>query len=623
MWTKGKGICIFLLFSSLLVFQLSNTELVIYSDFNKPQGISEEYSKSYISHDPIRINSDEDFETQAWPGSGTKEDPYVIENLNITAAKTCIWIMDATVYFVIRSCFIFAFEDNCGMNIRLSTHARVESCVIRSEGEGIVLFNSPNVEIFNSTLTDCPNGGLVSGISINITLVECNFSGCDVVIWGDNYEDWVHNMTNNYVNGLPLGYFHLLNDTYLDGRQFGEVILVDCHEISLSNGSFYNISAAIQMAFCDNCEVEGNTIIVSTGNAIVLYSVDSCIFENNTIRCGDSIAIEFENINNTIISNNDVYACSSGIDGREAINCTFSNNNIHNNSRDGINMNRISGCVISNNIINSTGMDGISLMLVNDSFFLNNLISNCVDGIGMFLVRRSVIANNTILNGADGIFISTGFDVIFFNNLIRYTTSGIIATECTNCTINSNAITRTYSDGIELHLCHNCLVLNNSVTSCQGDGIILRFADNCILSLNTVTGNTHSGIAILDNSHNSIVTYNNIMENKMYGICVDNSGNCNIFGNLIGWNSDSNAQDDGFQNQWDDGLNLGNIWSDYEGNGSYVVPGSAGSVDRFPSILNISTTPTSYNPMPIISLILSLTIVIVGVIIMTILIKRK
>ena len=40
---------------------------------------------AYTPHAPITITSNADFSTQGWPGSGTVDDPYVIEGLNITS----------------------------------------------------------------------------------------------------------------------------------------------------------------------------------------------------------------------------------------------------------------------------------------------------------------------------------------------------------------------------------------------------------------------------------------------------------------------------------------------------------------------------------------------------------
>ena len=48
------------------------------------------------------------------------------------------------------------------------------------------------------------------------------------------------------------------------------------------------------------------------------------------------------------------------------------------------------------------------------------------------------------------------------------------------------------------------------------------------------------------------------------------------------------ASDDAVNNQWDDGVSMGNFWGDYIGVGVYNIPGSAGSVDRYPFGINDS-----------------------------------
>ncbi|UCE10911.1 MAG: right-handed parallel beta-helix repeat-containing protein [Candidatus Thorarchaeota archaeon] len=55
-------------------------------------------------HDAIIITSDDEFESQGWPGSGTVEDPYVISGWIIFSGGPCIEIRDTIVHFAIRDC---------------------------------------------------------------------------------------------------------------------------------------------------------------------------------------------------------------------------------------------------------------------------------------------------------------------------------------------------------------------------------------------------------------------------------------------------------------------------------------------------------------------------------------
>jgi hypothetical protein len=61
-------------------------------------------------------------------------------------------------------------------------------------------------------------------------------------------------------------------------------------------------------------------------------------------------------------------------------------------------------------------------------------------------------------------------------------------------------------------------------------------------------------------------------------------GNCannRIYENKIGWNG-QNAICDGSYNTWDDGVNRGNIWSDYNSTHQYIVPGEGYCIDHYP-----------------------------------------
>ena len=55
--------------------------------------------------------------------------------------------------------------------------------------------------------------------------------------------------------------------------------------------------------------------------------------------------------------------------------------------------------------------------------------------------------------------------------------------------------------------------------------------------------------------------------------------------NEIGWNAAHNAIDDVVGNDWDNGVDTGNAWSDYVSGGYYEIYGAAGAIDGFPITL--------------------------------------
>jgi hypothetical protein len=67
-----------------------------------------------------------------------------------------------------------------------------------------------------------------------------------------------------------------------------------------------------------------------------------------------------------------------------------------------------------------------------------------------------------------------------------------------------------------------------------------------------------------------------------------------VIANLIGFNALVDAIDNGQENSWDDSSATGNYWSDFEGEGTFTVPGAAGSVDHYPQTLTQEDLPPDF-----------------------------
>lgn len=102
---------------------------------------------------------------------------------------------------------------------------------------------------------------------------------------------------------------------------------------------------------------------------------------------------------------------------------------------------------------------------------------------------------------------------------------------------------------------------------------------------NDVFGNDY-GVVIRD-STGCFFNQNTIAYNNDVGLHLDwGTWNCTVFGNLFDSN-ESNAEDDGHDNYWDDSVNTGNAWSDYYGiEAYYYVPGSGNGIDHYPISLH-------------------------------------
>ncbi|MHA2263904.1 MAG: NosD domain-containing protein [Candidatus Thorarchaeota archaeon] len=116
-------------------------------------------------------------------------------------------------------------------------------------------------------------------------------------------------------------------------------------------------------------------------------------------------------------------------------------------------------------------------------------------------------------------------------------------------------------------------------------------------------------------SENVTIADNSIVNNFGEGVHLYKCTNCEIYGNQIGWNLFGNAADDlGENNTWDDGISIGNAWSDYSGEGVYEIFGTTDSIDRFPTLL--TETPQGGLDSTILVIIIGIGVVaVIGVVV--------
>ena len=134
--------------------------------------------------------------------------------------------------------------------------------------------------------------------------------------------------------------------------------------------------------------------------------------------------------------------------------------------------------------------------------------------------------------------------------------------------------------GIFVEDCSDIIIESTSINHC-GSGIEISESRNCIISNCSVYEN-YRGIRLVQVS-NTHVLYNTIVFNEGEGIIASGVNN-SIYGNKIGWNLQS-AEDYGSDNFWDNGVDTGNFWDDYDGLSDYEIPGQEDSVDHYPNIL--------------------------------------
>jgi parallel beta-helix repeat protein len=172
-------------------------------------------SQTYTPHDAIEIVGDSEFALQGWPGSGTVEDPYLIEGLQISSTINSfgLQIRSTTVHFKISNCFFDSVISGSAMYLRHVNGGVVEDCVFENFGMGIIVSSS---DFFNITRMQSNGPSLTVDGSYDGIIADCTISsasGNGITITDSARIEVTENEVTNcdssgiYANSLDNSYF--------------------------------------------------------------------------------------------------------------------------------------------------------------------------------------------------------------------------------------------------------------------------------------------------------------------------------------------------------------------------------------------------------------------------------
>ncbi|MBA7542083.1 hypothetical protein ES705_34399 [subsurface metagenome] len=411
---------------------------------------------SLTPHDPIYITYDSNFTDYGFLGTGTAEDPYVIEGYNITTTDSKgIYISSTTKYFTVQNCYIDAEEYGIYIrNVADGTATVFNNTCCNNYNRGISLSSSASSTVVNNTCSN-NNYGIIFFSSDSSTVANNTFSNCGLVISEYSIDAYLsYTIENNQVNGKKLGFYTNLDSTTINESIYGQLILVDCTNVTVRDQIISNTTIGLFLYSCTYSNIINNTCS-NNGKGIWLGSFNRLTLTNNTCN----------------------------------------NNTCNNNSYYGIYLDHSGSSNVANNTCNNNNRQGIYLRFSDSSNVVNNTCNN-----------------------------------------------------------NNRGISLEYSDSSN--------VVNNTCNNNNNRGISLWYSDFCV------------------------VTYNFLQENEGYGVYLIYSDNTTIHHNTFVDNNlggTSQALDAGVNNTWYDSATLeGNYWSDWSGEGSYSIDGSANSVDLYP-----------------------------------------
>ena len=363
-----------------------------------------------------------------------------------------------------------------GIRVVSSCNNSITSNNLCNNEYSISLSDSNNNTITDNNVSNNKYGGIYLADSSNNNSITGNTFVNNGLRVDDSYQNIV---AGNIVNGKPLVYLEDASDYTV--KDAGQVILVNCTNITVENGELSNTDVGIALWKTENSRISNNN--VSNNNCGSISISDSS--NNNTITgnkvCnnnGDGISI-YDSCNNSITGNNASSNSNVGIYlSGDSSNNAITSNKVCNNSNVGIWLMILpfNNTIIDNNVSNNNG--GIFLSRsCNNSITGNHVGANNDDGISISRSGNNCITGNTFVH--DGLSVDDSYQNIVDGNIVNgkplvyledasnYTVEDagqVILVNCTNITVENLDLANT-SVGVELWKTEDSKVLNNRLVA--------------------------------------------------------------------------------------------------------------------------------------------------------------
>ncbi|XOB42778.1 MAG: NosD domain-containing protein [Candidatus Nealsonbacteria bacterium] len=463
-------------------------------------------SMSTITNTGIYVdgNWSETCATYDWcTGSGTYNDPYIIQDLVINASSEYgIFINNTMEYFRIENCTVFNYG-----------------------GAGIGLHYVGNGTIINNTCKNKDNG--YYGILLY-------YSNCNIIV----NNTCVNNYANNYGSGIYLYYSDnntVVNNICAYNDHRGIYLYCSNNNTIINNTCTNNYRYGILLEYSNCNTIINNTCADNYFGIYLHYSGYNNVTDNICTDNGYGIYLYYYSNHNILTENTCARNSDSGIYLKE------SNHNIlrsnHCTGNRGIHYEAgIYGKSSSYNIVignNCTGNSGAGIHFYWDSDY-NNITGNTCsmnsnDGVLLEMSSHNTVMGNNCTDNGEGIY-DSGISVGGYNNTVRKN----------NCMNNSDS-------GIFLGNQGYHTVTGNNCTGNSNNGIYFHFSNYNIVTGNNCTGNDNDGMHLWASDYN-IITENICARNFGYGIYLSSSDYNEIFSNSLIKNSDGCLKDFGENN---------------------------------------------------------------------------
>ncbi|MHA2227084.1 MAG: right-handed parallel beta-helix repeat-containing protein [Candidatus Hodarchaeales archaeon] len=197
--------------------------------------LSSTIGQAITPHSPIIISTNNHFAIQGFLGTGTVDNPYLIEHLNITASSgDLIRISDTSVYFRISGNFLNGLTTaSSGISLTNVQNAFIENNTVSNSRFGVFLLNTSNCTLSANLVHDNQLNGVhlkeASNTTIfNNTIYNHNYGAypySSILLDNSSHTFITHNSLFNSHNGINLlrsaNTNLIINNTIYDNLQYG------------------------------------------------------------------------------------------------------------------------------------------------------------------------------------------------------------------------------------------------------------------------------------------------------------------------------------------------------------------------------------------------------------------
>ncbi|MCE7743663.1 MAG: hypothetical protein GPJ52_00860 [Candidatus Heimdallarchaeota archaeon] len=279
----------------LLIFIIISGLIVVFIPIS-------EFSSKY----EIYIKNDNDFKKRkySFAGTGTIDDPYRIENLEIETSRTYgIWIQDTTKYFIIRNCSITCQNTAIFLRSIKSNTAEIYNNTLTtySHGGGVSIYWTSFINIYQNKIKDLDNPD-----------DYFDSSGKGIILYDSQDCRVTYNYISNHRMGvdLVLKGNHVVENNFFEGCNFG-LYSEATNNNSIRNNTMLNCGTGFRLISSNSTIIYYNSILNSWWGSDVSKSKGCIIYCNQFVNSSGYAIRIFESsdylLENTIYYNNFLY----------------------------------------------------------------------------------------------------------------------------------------------------------------------------------------------------------------------------------------------------------------------------------------------------------------------------